>query len=401
MSSMINSWKCALCSARNPEGEAKCRLCKLPHEFHESSSRRRTASSSGLGLNLNNLSRGNGGSGGGGASAGLGALPESRDSFSLSKGRSDYPWSASKAKPESRGGQDHKHTFGDTGNIGRASASVPRPFSATAVPANASSLTHHKPVGSSFTDFAPVKQQRTSGADASGGGGHSGGGAMKPLRAYHEQFRNAPSPGLSLKDRIAQLQKVRDQLDEMAVGSGSSPMSKARLHRSGGGAMNSSHSHNNNISGLFDKRELAALERRVDEEERRAAAGLPKRLGTERRRISELENELEALRQEKVENDQVRKQQRHEIVHLKESFSELRSSMDNLRASVDSMRARCRRHVFFVVIFFYLCLLLVVILHLFAVTVPSPPFPLTLLLCIYRCFFSTQTATSHCCVGAT
>ena len=331
MSSMINSWKCALCSARNPEGEAKCRLCKLPHEFHESSSRRRTAPSSGLGLNL---SRGNGG---GSTAEGLGALPES-NSFSLSKGRNDYPWSASKANVD-QGTRHDKHAFGDTAAIGRASASVPRPFSATAVPINASSLAHHKPVGSSFTDFAPVKQQRSSGGGNSGAGTSNGGnGAMKPLRAYHEQFRNAPSPGLSLKDRIAQLQKVRDQLDEMAVGSGSSPMSKARLNRSGGGgALTSSH---HNSSGLFDKRELAALERRIDEEERRAAAGLPKRLGTERRRISELEKELEALRLEQVENDQVRKQQRHEIVHLKESFSELRSSMDNLRASVDSMRAR-------------------------------------------------------------
>lgn len=190
---------------------------------------------------------------------------------------------------------------------------------------------------------------------------------MKPLRAYHEQFRNAPSPGLSLKDRIAQLQKVRDQLEEMAVGSGSSPKSKARLNRSGGGALNSSHFS----SGLFDKRELAALERRVDEEERRAAAGLPKRLGTERRRISELEHELEALRQEKADNDQVRKQQRHEIVHLKESFSELRSSMDNLRASVDSMRARCRRNIFFIVTFLVLCRLRFgILLHLFVLIIP-------------------------------
>jgi chromosome segregation ATPase len=97
----------------------------------------------------------------------------------------------------------------------------------------------------------------------------------------------------------------------------------------------------NSAAALIDRRELERLERRVDDEERRAAAGLPPRaLGAERRRIAELESEVESLRGEKAAADQVRSQQRHEIGHLKESVFELRNSMDYLRASVDSMRTR-------------------------------------------------------------
>jgi hypothetical protein len=118
------------------------------------------------------------------------------------------------------------------------------------------------------TDFTAFKQQRTAATPAAGGGGPT-----NPLRPYAQQFRSAPSPGLSLKDRIAQLQKVRDRLDEMAVGGGS-PLSKGRS-RSGaggggaaGGVAGSSGGGGNSAAALIDRRELERLERRVDDEDR-------------------------------------------------------------------------------------------------------------------------------------
>jgi hypothetical protein len=117
-----------------------------------------------------------------------------------------------------------------------------------------------------------------------------------------------PSPGVSLKERIGQLQRVRDELDHLGLhpskegsAAGSSSMSPSRR----GTAQTAARSHavgarRDQLVGekeveaakVLDSKELTLLMSRVAEEDRRGAAGLPRRLGSERRRVGELEAEV-------------------------------------------------------------------------------------------------------------
>jgi hypothetical protein len=241
------TWKCTLCSGKNEEGQTKCRLCKLPRGFHEDG-RRVTASTGRKGSTT------------------------SRDVIAP-KPKATAPEFPSPSK-----------TFDES-------------FLTAAPSYNPSSRRDEdRGLVAAYKRSSEAKQVEERKAPTSS--------RTKPAS------NKTGSLGESLKERLLQLQKVRDELDEVQMphvpGGRNSPQQRSWRNN---GATNSSRPLDNRpetqrLNRKLNQSELDDIGARLDEKE---AIGMydRKHLSPEKSRIEELESEVALLRKEKQESNRV------------------------------------------------------------------------------------------------